>query len=200
MSMFNLKEVSEVSKGGGVNETYIYPGIRNNVIIKKWHSGTTPSGTPYIAVDLVTAEGKAANPPVEPKTFSFYTSEKALKQSLVKIKHIITKVNTEAAWESKSPANMEEMVEHLNDLSQGKSLRMKFTGEEYLNNAGEVKSRASIGLPEFAEAIEEGAEYPVVSNEDTKLKFDPDNQYDLKKLEKDASNVAEEKPAVSVGW
>jgi hypothetical protein len=199
MSMFNLKEVSEEVKGGGVNETYIYPGIRNNVVISKWSHGTSSQkGTPFIAVHLVTKEGKAAN--VEPKQFEFYVSEKAIPDTLARIKHIVTKVTTNAEWESKEPADLEEMVDHLNDISRGKVLRMKFTGEEYLNGQGEVKSSARIGYPEFAEAVEEGAEYPAVANEDTKLVFDPNNQYDFKKLPKDATNVAEEKPAVAVGW
>jgi hypothetical protein len=179
MSMFNLSEVKEEVKGGA-NETYIYPGIRNNVKIKKWTNGSTPNGTPFLAVHLVTREGEEAN--VEATEFPFYTSEKALKTSLAKIKHIVTKVATEAEWLSKEPADMDEMTDHLNDISRGKYLRIKFTGEEYQNKNGEIKEKALIGLPEFAEAIENGAEYPVVAPEESKLVFDKNNSYDFKKF------------------
>lgn len=187
MSMFNLKEVSEEVKGGS-NEKYIYPGIRNKVIIKKWSQGkSSQKGTPFIAVHLVTQEGKESN--VEPKQFEFYVSDAAMEGTLSRIKHIVTKVATEAEFASKSPADMEEMVEHLNDISRGKVLRIKFTGEEYLNGQGEVKEAARIGYPEFAEAVEEGAEHSVVADADTKLVFDKNNQYDFKTLPKDASTV-----------
>lgn len=184
MSMFNLKEVQEETRGNGGSQTYIYPGIRHNVIIAKWAQGKSSLGTPFIAVHLVTKEGKEAN--VEPKAFEFYVSPAAMEMSLQKIKHIVTKVTTVKAWESKEPANLEEMIEHLNDISKGESLRMKFTGEEYKNSAGDIKEAARIGLPDFAEAIQEGAEHPPVADEDTKLTFDKNNKYDFKKLETEA--------------
>lgn len=180
MSMFNLSEVEEKTSGNG--NLYIYPGIRD-VVITKWTQGKSANkGTPFIAVNLVTVEGKKAGN-VDPRAFEFYMTEGAMKMSLSKIKHIVTKITTEEKFASKNPADIEEMVEHLNDLTRGETLRMKFIGEEYENSNGEVKEAARIGLPEFAEAIQEGAAYPVVT--ETKLTFDKNNPYDFKKLEKD---------------
>jgi hypothetical protein len=180
MSMFNLKEVSEEVKGGS-NQTYIYPGIRNQVIISKWVTGrSAKQETPFIGVQLVTKEGKEAA--VDPKQFEFYVSPAAIDTSMKKIKHIVTKVTTAKIFESKEVNSAEELVEHLNEISRGGVLRMKFTGEEYLNSNNEVKSAARIGLPEFAEAVNEGAEYEPISDENTKLTFDESNRFDFKKL------------------
>tara|TARA_R110000850_G_scaffold34024_1_gene92250 strand:- start:47552 stop:48136 length:585 start_codon:yes stop_codon:yes gene_type:complete len=177
--MFNLKEISEEVKGG-VNETYIYPGIRNNVILKKWTSGTNDKGTPFLSVHFVTEEGKAAN--VDPKEFKFYMTEKAVPTSLVKVKHIVGRITTYEKFESVDPANLEELADHLNDISQGGRLRMKFNGREYLNASMEIKESAEIGLPDFAEAIEDGAQYPAVAVEDTLLVFDKENKNDFEKV------------------
>jgi len=194
--MFNLKEVSEEVKGG-VNETYIYPGIRNNVILKKWTSGKNDKGTPFLAVHFVTEEGKTAN--VEPKEFKFYMTEKAVPTSLVKVKHIVGRITTYEKFESVNPANLEELTDHLNDISQGGRLRMKFNGREYLNTAQEIKEAAEIGLPDFAEAIEDGAEYPAVAQEDSLLTFDKENKNDFEKLPMNTAAPQMSAPA-NVAW
>lgn len=194
MSMFNLSEVEEKSAGNG--NLYIYPGIRE-VVINKWiHGKSTNKGTPFIAVELTTVEGKAAGN-VDPRSFEFYLTDKTMKMTLSKIKHIVTKITTEEKFASKNPADEEEMVEHLNDLTRGETLRIKFTGEERLNAKGEIKDNATIGLPDFAEAIQEGAKYPVVPASESKLTFDKNNQYDFKKLPKDANTVPEQGMAVN---
>lgn len=59
-------------------------------------------------------------------------------------------------------------------------MRIKFRGEEYLKQDGSVGIRATIGLPEFAEAIQEDAEYPAVPV--TKMTFSAD--VDIQKLAK----------------
>ena len=59
-------------------------------------------------------------------------------------------------------------------------MRIKFRGEEYIKQDGSVGVRAVIGLPEFAEAIQEGAEYVPVSK--TNLTFN--SELDIKKLAK----------------
>ncbi len=204
--MFNLKEVSEEVKS---NDLYITPGVKNRVVISKWVSGKSSNkGTPFIGVQLVTVDGKAAN--VEPRQFDFWIGEKVTPISLGKIKHIVTKVATQKEWESKEPADLEEMVDHLNDISRGKVLRMKFIAEEYLNKNNEVKTKAVIGMPGdnteknpgFAEAVEEGGEYAPISDENTRLVYDPSNKRDYIKLKEDptpVSNPLETKSAV-VEW
>lgn len=171
--LFNFASVEEKQVGGGNSQKYIYPGIRHRVVIKNVTEGKTPGGTPFIEFELYSKEGG----PETSRKFQFYTSEKAIAKSMEKIKHIATKVVTE------EELNNAKSVEELRDLLKGKVLRMKFTGEEYQNTSGEIKSRALIGLAPFAEAVEEGAAHPPVADEDTKLKFDDKNPYDFKKLE-----------------
>ena len=110
----------------------------------------------------------------------FYLSEKAAESSYKKIRHIFTKVTTDAEYLAAKAGSIGELGEVYNSKLAGKSLRIKFRGEEYLKQDGNVGTRAVIGYPEFAEAIHEGADYPVVPV--TKMTFNPDT--DIKKLAK----------------
>lgn len=194
MTMFNLKEVEEIT--GGNNQTYIRPGILHDVIISKWVKGESINKkTPYIGLQLVTREGKKAN--IDPRQFEFYITEKSQSQSISKIKHIVTKVIKEEEFSSKSPNSIEEFVEHLNDISKGCSLRFKFAGEEYLNSNNEIKTKALLGFPPFAEAINEGAEFEPVSDSETKLTYDENNKYDFKRLPKPTDESDMDKNVVS---
>lgn len=186
--LFNFAEVKE-SVGTGNSQKYIYPGIRHQVVIKNIKEDKTPSGTPFIELELYTKEGG----PEASVKFPFYTSEKAAAKSMEKIKHIATKVVTEAEL------NAAKTVEDLKDLLKGKMLRMKFTGEEYKNKNGEIKEKALIGLAPFAEAIEEGGDHPVILDEDTKLKFDKANQYDFKKFVEEGESAPQEQAAGKTG-
>lgn len=179
MSMFDLNSVEERSNSGKA-DLYIYPGVRR-VIIEEWSKGESSQGTPVIKVKLITTAAKEAGTEAS-KEFNFYMTEKAQEMSLRKIKHILTKVTKEANIKSVSSAD--EFVTMLNNLSKGKEIRIKFSGREDLYN-GEVKEFAQIGLPDFAEAVIDGAEYPAVSDEDTKLTYDKNNQYDFRKLPAD---------------
>ncbi len=181
MSMFDLNSVAEKSNSGNA-DLYIYPGVKR-VVIEEWSKGESAQGTPAIKVKLITKAAKDAGKDDASKEFSFYMSEKAQEMSLRKVKHIVTKVTKE---ENIKPAsNADQFVAMLNSLTKGKELRVKFVGREYLNSNGEVKEAAEIGLPDFAEAVIDGAEYPVVSDEDTKLTYDKNNQYDFRKLPAD---------------
>jgi hypothetical protein len=190
--MFNLSEVKEGGNGNG--SLYIYPGVKE-VVIKGWGKGETPSGTPFVEVELVTLEAFKAATENASKKFQFYMSEKAKDQSLAKIKHIMTKVVKEA--EIKNASTPQEFVDMLNGLSKNKALRVKFIGEEYEYN-GEVKEAARIGLPTFAEAINTGAEYEPVT--ETKLTYDKNNQYDFKALVKAPTVESEVIAGTKVAW
>lgn len=197
--MFDLKNVEEQSAGG--NGLYIYPGIRE-VVLSKWTKGTsTQKGTPYIGVKFLTLEAQKTGG-VDPKEFPIYITESSMTLSLARIKHIVTKITTEEAFASKSPADLDEMVDHLNDISRGGKLRIKFTGRMYKNANGEAKEAAELPLSKFAEAIEEGASYPVM--EVTELVYDKNNPKDLKPLEEDSTSEGviggPAGPAPSVAW
>lgn len=178
--------MSNIFSNQGVNETverkggkYIYPGIYNNVVIKGVTSGQSKNKqTPYVAVEFYTEEGG----PVNSKSFEFYMSENAADMSKTKLKHIATKVGTAEAFDSINANDLQGYAIELNKIMQGRRLRMKFTGEQYENAQGEVKDAARIGLPPFAEAIEAGAAHAPVSDDNTQLTFDKNNEYDFKKL------------------
>jgi len=125
-------------------------------------------------------------------------SEKGKVRSFEKIKHIATKVVKEADIDGIKAESLEEYGSKLQDLLMGKSLRMKFVGEEYINASGETKVKTTVGLPSFAEAIYEGGEYPVLDV--TKLKYNENNSYDMKKLEKAPEGAAGSESTGSLGW
>jgi hypothetical protein len=187
--LFNFEEVSgerEQGTGGGTQK-YIYPGIKHHVIIKNVKTGKSANETPFIEIEMYTKEGG----PDTSRSFKFYTSEKAVKMSMEKIKHIATKVATA------DEVNAAKDLEALRDLLKGKALRMKFVGREYRNSNNELKEAAEIGLAPFAEAIEEGAEHAPVADEDTQLTFDKDNEYDMVRLKESPESAPKQSPGAS---
>jgi hypothetical protein len=160
--MFGGQDVQEVNK-----PKYIRPGI-HEVTIKSVKGETNQNGNPVITFSLYLKDGDA-----EATTdFRFYLSEKAAPTSYKKIRHIFTKVVKDADYLSSKANTIEELGEVYNNKLAGNSLRIKFNGEGYLKQDGNTGLRASIGLPEFAEAIQDGAEYPAVAS--TKLVFNED--------------------------
>ena len=160
--MFGGQDVQEVNK-----PKYIRPGI-HEVTIKSVKGEVNQNGNPVITFSFYLKDGDA-----EATTdFRFYLSEKAAPTSYKKIRHIFTKVVKDADYLSSKANTIEELGEVYNNKLAGNSLRIKFNGEGYLKQDGNTGLRASIGLPEFAEAIQDGAEYPAVAN--TKLVFNED--------------------------
>ena len=158
-----------------VDTKYLKPGI--NLTTIGTVEGITPeAGSPYIEMGFYKMEG---DPEANTKV-RFYMSEKGIAKSLEKIKHIATKVVKASEIDSITADTVEDYGLSLNKLLSGKSLRMKFIGEEYKNASQQIKVKTTVGLPAFAEAINEGAEYPITT--DTKLKFSENNPYDMKKL------------------
>lgn len=176
-NLFSTQGVEETPKSSKVGK-YIYGGIYHNIVISDVKSGESANGIPYVEVTMHTKEGgvEAA------RSFNFYFSEAAAKVSMSKLKHISTKIVTLQQFEEINATSSSELAEALRELLKGESLRVKFTSEEYINQSGEVKERANLGLPDFAEAIQEGAEYPVIADEDTKLTYDKTDKYDHKKV------------------
>lgn len=168
--MFGGQDVQEISK-----PKYIRPGIFD-VTIKSVKGETNQNGNPTIVFSIHLVDGDA-----EATTdFRFYLSEKAAVTSYKKIRHIFTKVVKDADYLAAKASNIEELGEVYNNKLAGNSLRIKFRGEEYIKQDGSTGTRAVIGLPEFAEAIQDGAEYPAVSK--TTMTFNPET--DIKKLTK----------------
>lgn len=163
----------ELNFNGVVESTQkpkLQPGI-HEVEITGVTDGTSKNGQPTIEIGFVTTNGQyehlekmSANP-----VPSAGKEKSALDVALSKITHIATKVVTREELEA---ANS---TDKLNTLLTGKTLRMKFIGEESeYNNSTYVNTK--IGFPTFAETIVEG--------EPTKLVFSKDNAWDYKPLAK----------------
>lgn len=179
-------------KGG----KYLKPGI-NNTTIGTVEGITPEQGSPYIEIAFYKQGQDAENH----TKVRFYMSEKGRAKSFEKIKHIATKVVKEATVDAIKAESLEDYGQKLQNILMGNSLRMKFVGEEYVNASNEVKVKTTVGLPSFAEATQEGAEYPVITDADTKLKYNENNSYDMKRLEKapESSNVGSESTG-KLGW
>ena len=167
---FGGQDVQEINK-----PKYVRPGI-HEVTIKSVKGELNANGNPTITFSLHLVDGDAD----ATTDMRFYLSEKAAESTYKKIRHIFTKVVKDTDYLAAKADSIEELGEVYNSKLAGNSLRIKFRGEEYLKQDGSTGVRSVIGYPEFAEAIQEGAEYPVVSV--TKMTFNPDT--DIKKLVK----------------
>ena len=168
--MFGGQDVQEINK-----PKYVRPGIYE-VTIKSVKGETNQNGNPVLTFTLYLADGD----PEATTDFRFYLSEKAAVTTYKKIRHIFTKVVKDVDYLNTKANDIVELGAAYDSKLSGNSLRIKFNGEEYIKQDGSVGVRASIGLPEFAEAIQEGAEYAPVAK--TNLKFDADK--DIKKIVK----------------
>jgi hypothetical protein len=171
--MFGGKEVNSerVSK-------YITPGV-HEVTIARIEGVKSQNGNPMLNISLHLKDGDSENANIF-RVVMQKTDGTDNEMSLKKIQHLATKIVTKDQYLAATGDTIEEYGENLSNLLSGNSVRMKFVAEEYVKQDGNTGVRANIGLPEFAEAIQEGSEYSVV--EVTKLVYDPSNQYDYKKL------------------
>lgn len=164
---FNFTNVEESTQ-----KPKLQPGIYE-VEITGVTEGTSKSGQPTIEVGFVTTDGTyehvekmSANP-----VPSAGKEKSAQDVALSKILHIATKLVTREQIDAATT------TEALNKLLTGKTLRMKFIGEESEYN-GQIYVNTKLGFPTFAETI--------VKDEPTKLVYNPGNTYDYKKYTKPA--------------
>lgn len=179
--LFNWSEVEDKPAGSGSNQKYIYPGVFHNIVIKSIKEDKNKNGTPFVRLTIYSKEGG----PELAKSFDMYLTSGALPYTQRNLLHIGNCIVKEEEFKKA------KSIEDINDLLAGESLRMKFDGEEY-EYQGEVKTKAVIGFPPFAEPIQDGAEHPAIANEDTKLVYNPEKH--LKKLAKPEDDGGEEEP------
>lgn len=159
----------------GVNETVDFkrlrPGIENKVVIENIMGFEPGAGrSPYLEFNLRKPEATAE----DGTRLRFYMSEKSTPMSMKKIIHIATKCIKRSSLDAIKADSLEEYGAMLNKLLRNRSLRIMFSPEEYKNAKGVIGIKPGIGLPDFAEAINEGAEYPAVADNATKLVYDQD--------------------------
>lgn len=176
--MFSFKNVEDPK---GFESKFIEPGI--HVVTVKEVKGVSV-GTPYIMFTFE-KEGKTVD-------VKFYMTEAASVINMPRIKHLANKIIKNADLESIT-GDVVDVGLGLNKKLVNKKVRIKFCGEEIegkIGDDGEKKPnwfKSVIGFSNFAEAVIEGAEYPPVPESMSKLKFDPNNKYDMKRLETSTS-------------
>ena len=140
--MFSSKGVSET---GG---KYIGYGITDVKVVDIDVKESDGSSTPMLYVNLQEAKGE--------KTVSLRMafSEKAQPYSMRKIKHLTTKVATEAELDAIEEPTLTAYGAALFKLIGNKPVRMKFSGEEVIGTNGKKNFiKTVVNFPPFAEVI-----------------------------------------------
>lgn len=163
---------------------YIAPGIYQNIKIDSVEGADPEGKSPYVAFNFSNTKNQTIS-------VRFYLSEGALQRSKEKIKHIQTKLLTEEQIKTCTGNTATEYGAKLNSMLAGKTIpEFKFIGEEQQGNTAEGKKnwfKATVGLPPFA------------STQTGKLKFDANNNYDMKRLTPPTNMDTMTTPKVSDG-
>jgi hypothetical protein len=161
MSKFGTKG-TKVSEGG----KFLQPGISIVALTKV--EGASPEGkSPYLDLIFKSKEGQTGN-------VRLYMSEKAMEKSNEKLAHIATSIIGRDGIDAISSETIEDYGNKLTAALKEKAFRMKFTGKETIGGNGNKYINIAIGLPVFAEKLDVNP---------TKLKYDPNNNYDLEKVQ-----------------
>jgi len=165
MENFSLNFGSEQAdkQSTGNTKRTIKPGVHENVTITGVEQALTPNGKKVAKVSFLAEDGSEA-------TAEWSLEGGAVPYTTRKLKHLVTKVVD--ANQVKDSTTIDEIAKQIT----GAKLRIKFTGEEYVSNRdNQVRVKTVIGLPNFAENM-------FIPAKDTRLNYDPNNQYDLKKV------------------
>lgn len=154
---------------------YVSPGIQVVKIVEV--KGEEPEGfSPRLIFKFVNAEQKEVEA-------NLYMSTAAQPKSMEKLLHIATKCVSRDAIDGVGGNNLVDWGKNLNQLLAGHKLRMKFIGNEIAGKEGKGNwFKADLGLPSFAEAVEAGAEHAPLGEGESKLTFDENNKWDMKRL------------------
>lgn len=166
--MYTFNNTEETTKS-----TYIQPGIED----------VTITGMSYVNETAATLSFK--NDMNQTLDYRIWINEDkkdtkgktAFENSLEQILHIATKIMSEADFKAKATGNTkEELIINLNNILMGKRVRIKFAGKEVQGTDGK-KNWIKAVLPKFR-----FAESVSVPRSETKLVFDKNNQWDVKRL------------------
>ena len=197
--MFNVNELNDKPVGGNI---YVTPGIQDNCEIMDVTMETSQTGNPMLMVHIA----KADNPNVDSNkdarkfrynfstshfTFGKRTDMTGYELTMTGLLHINNAVCKKTAFLDAcvssgvdgsgvpTVSQVQDFADKLREIWKGETLRMKFVCKEYLKDDNSVGKSTEIGLAPFAEATQEGAENPVVT--ETKLKYDESSSYDYKR-------------------
>lgn len=163
----------EESKGATSN--FIAPGICDVTITAINLPDAAYTGSPYFEMVFTDVTGKTApirfymNPDVREGA-----KKSAYEISMGKIKHIATKVVTEAQIDNVAGNNLNEYAMNLSKLLINKKLKMKFVGTEVKGKEGKQNwFKAELGFAPFAETTD---------TMPSKLTFDINGRFDMKRI------------------
>lgn len=173
---FSTKNVEEtVAEQKIYDKPYIDAGINEVTFVKIEGNPGQEGKSPFITIDFAKMSDNSKG--VSEK---LYFSEKAIESSLQKIKHMATKVVTVDKIDAINESDVVAYAAKLNSLLVGKSLRIKFSGEEIQGSEGKKNWTKAVfpyyvsgKTPPFAEDLKV---------KETKLTFDSNNKFDVKKL------------------
>lgn len=169
------------TKGHAVEEksyvsSYLEPGI-HVAKIQKVEFITANSGTQGV---LITHEGKPMDElqgKGQTAETKYWMSEKAWPYTKDRLVIIADKLGVREKLDAIEASSAEEYAQALNSIFAGKAARWKFAGEEIAGKEGKKNwFKASLANFAFCEPLS-------VEESDSKLKFDEDDKYDMKRLE-----------------
>jgi hypothetical protein len=168
-------------KTGGYTSPYIKPGIQVAKIVEvSYHQSA--GGTPGVKFFLEGKPMEELEGKGQTNETTYWLSPKAWEYTKDKLCVMADVLGVREALDSVDASSAEEYCAALNGIFGGKAARWKFSGEEIEGKmdeeTGERKSnwfKASIATYDFIEKAS-------VSDEETKLKFDENNKYDMKRL------------------
>lgn len=145
------------------------PGVHKVQIVDILPGQSAQKGTPYIEFTFENAYGNHRE--------TFYMKEgDSMKISLEKIKHLATKIVSEAELDAVSGNTVSEYAMNLAKILKGKEVRIKLSGKEQMNTKTyKVYVERSFGFYPFAESAS-------VPDASTMLKYNPMNKSDFKPL------------------
>lgn len=156
---FNFAEVQASKEVKPV----IRPGVNENITIGSITEDLTPNGKKVIKVPFMSTDGAEL-------VIDMSMEGGAPQYTMRKLKHLMTKVASEDV------VNAATSIDDVNKILKGQTLRIKFTGEEYVSQRdGKVYVKTVLGLPNFAEPM-------TTSKEMSALSYNPTSEYDLKKV------------------
>jgi hypothetical protein len=166
--------------GNGKEGIYIYPGI-HKVKILGFEKGASSGGNDQILMKAMTlkAEEEGISPDDCTRTFYYPTAGNAWDHTRRRLAEITNRVSTTIEDKVKAVKSLDEFIAVLNAEAKNKPVRLKFTGAEKFNEPDKLKVETA--FYNAAEAIIDGAKYPAVSDEDSKLTFDKSNEKDYPK-------------------
>ena len=178
---FNFSEV-EVKENSGNSLKFVGYGINNSVEVVKVEGDAPEGKSPFIDIFFKNTGDDDDNS----TRIREFLSPGAMPYTMKKVMQLNNAMIKGDALKSKNFSSAQEMAESLSSMWKGKSLRLKLSAEEYegvdKNGEPKIKTRVSIPMFNFCEAISDGAEYVQISDDNTKLEFDRNNVHDYKPL------------------